>query len=559
MKRANLNSWKMTVLAAGILGTTMAAPLCGYAEEIQDTYEIEPDSEEILEGDPELTDQSGLTANSFRYMEGQWMPNEVMPLSLDDFIPWSFTDGSWINSLGEPIPSALQKGIDVSYVQEEIDWETVKETDVSYAILRCGYGNDQEDQDDAYWKRNADECTRLDIPFSTYIYSYAMNKAEAKSEAAHVLRLIEGYDFSFPIYLDLEDERYTGTLTNKEIADIAEVFCDTLEEAGCEVGIYANKYWFENKLTDPRFDNWERWVAHYNPSCTYNDTYTMWQCTSAGRVDGITGNVDVNFTIDPSKLDLKPTEPEEEKFVPKDPLEAFVGRLYELILDRVPDEDGLMDWKTRLLNKKETGAEVTWGFVMSNEFISRELSDEEYVVVLYKTCLNRTSDRGGRNYWLNRLRAGLSREYVLRGFAESKEFGEICESFGILRGSIQVTNILDQNPDVALFIYRNYEAFLGRKPDRAGQEDWVTQLVNKEKTPREVAYGFVFSKELLAKKLTNEEYVTVLYRGLFDREPDQAGFNDWMGRLAKGQSRMDIFEGFAGSDEFQRLVKSFGL
>ena len=156
------------------------------------------------------------------------------------------------------------------------------------------------------WKYNADECTRLGIPFGVYIYSYALNTDEARSEAEHVLRLVEGYDLSLPVYLDLEDERYTGRLSNKEIADIAEVFCETIQSAGYEVGIYANLDWFRNRLTDWRFGQWTRWVAQYNYECNYEKNYSMWQCTSTGFVDGIDGPVDLNFT-----MNITPREPEE--------------------------------------------------------------------------------------------------------------------------------------------------------------------------------------------------------------------------------------------------------
>ena len=85
--------------------------------------------------------------------------------------------------------------IDVSEHQGKIDWEKVK-PQIDGAILRCGYGSDYTNQDDEQFKRNADECTRLGIPFGVYLYSYADSIEKAKSEAAHVLRLIKGYKLS---------------------------------------------------------------------------------------------------------------------------------------------------------------------------------------------------------------------------------------------------------------------------------------------------------------------------------------------------------------------------
>ena len=98
--------------------------------------------------------------------------------------------------------------IDVSYHNGTIDWEKVKSSGVQGAILRCGYGDNIASQDDKQYKRNADECTRLGIPWGVYIYSYAKNTTQAKSEAEHVLRLVAPYKdkMSYPVFYDLEEK-----------------------------------------------------------------------------------------------------------------------------------------------------------------------------------------------------------------------------------------------------------------------------------------------------------------------------------------------------------------
>ena len=88
--------------------------------------------------------------------------------------------------------------IDVSEHQGVIDWEKAM-YHIDGTILRCGYGGDNPDQDDECFRRNADECTRLGIPFGVYIYSYAKTIDGIKSEAAHVLRLIKPYKLSYPV------------------------------------------------------------------------------------------------------------------------------------------------------------------------------------------------------------------------------------------------------------------------------------------------------------------------------------------------------------------------
>ncbi len=557
MKKTGWIRMKAVVLAMAFLSTGIAGQNYGYADEIDDSNEtnetiVETENEIELETETEPESPGeGVMENSFRYDNGEWLHNEI--ISYDGgFIPWTFEDESWINSLGKPIIGAMEKGIDVSYIQKQIDWETVVGTDVSFAIIRCGYGNNVVSQDDGWWKYNADECTRLGIPFGVYIYSYALNTDEARSEAEHVLRLVEGYNLSLPIYLDLEDEKYTGSLSNEEIADIAEVFCETIEAAGYEAGIYANLTWFRNRLTDWRFTKWTRWIAQYNFECDYEKNYSMWQCTSSGVVDGIDGFVDLNFT-----MNVTPKEPEVAP--PEQQVQDFITRLYELVLGRKPDAAGLDNWKTLLLNKEKTGAEVAEGFVMSKEFIAQNLTNDEYVEVLYQTFFNRKSDKAGKADWVKRLSEGLSRMYVFKGFAESEEFGDICDSYGIIRGEVVLTDTMDLNPDVTMFVYRNYKQFLDREPDKAGHLEWVTWLVQGEQSPKQVAYGFVFSEELEDKHLSNEEYVKVLYRGIFDREADKTGLETWVTLLNQGKSRAEIFDGFADSDEFSRMVARFGL
>jgi len=238
-----------------------------------------------------------LYENSWRYENGNLIENDAGISLFTTYSPWSKTADGFVNDLGEVIEGATLKGIDVSHHQGVIDWPSVKNSDVDYAIIRCGYGDDLTQYDDAYWKTNADACTDLDIPFGAYLYSYASSIEEAESEAAHAIRLLEGYDLDYPIYLDLEDNKTVATCSNDLIGQMAKIFCDALQEEGYKVGIYANKNWWDNKLTSDVFLNssWYKWVAQYNSYCTYGGNYTMWQATSSGSVPGISGNVDINF------------------------------------------------------------------------------------------------------------------------------------------------------------------------------------------------------------------------------------------------------------------------
>lgn len=177
--------------------------------------------------------------------------------------------------------------IDVSEHNDIIDWEKVK-PQIDGAILRCGYGSDYKHQDDVMFKRNADECTRLGIPFGVYLYSYATTINGAKTEAAHVLRLIQGYKLSYPVYYDLEEP---GTQEGAVIR--ARVFGDIIEKAGYWCGIYANLSWWKSHLKG--LERFTKWVAQWNNKCQYTGSnLDIWQYTDDGRIDGIDGHVDMN-------------------------------------------------------------------------------------------------------------------------------------------------------------------------------------------------------------------------------------------------------------------------
>lgn len=213
-------------------------------------------------------------------------------------------------------------GIDVSDWQGDIDWAKAKAAGVKFSLLKCGYGMDLTDQDDACFERNASECERLGIPYGVYLYSYANTMEKSKSEAAHVLRMLKGRKPQYPVYLDLEDE-ITLSVGKEQILAQVKAWCEIIEEAGYKSGIYANLYWWDTYLTDPWYDTKERWVAQYYRKCEYAKDYGIWQYTSRGSVAGVNGNVDCDWcykdylTTETEAPDMPPEAPSETVYVVK--------------------------------------------------------------------------------------------------------------------------------------------------------------------------------------------------------------------------------------------------
>ncbi len=250
--------------------------------------------------------------NSWRFDNGTSTTDGLVegPISIEERLSSSAGPAGWYEySLGRFTGSAAFKGIDVSYHQGVIDWQAVASAGVDFAIIRCGYGDDRRDQDDAQWIANVRGAQAAGIPFGVYLYSYAKNvdtwnpsnPQSAQSEGEHAVRCLREAglgpgDVALPVYYDMEDSSM-GT----DYAGMAQRFCDIVSGAGYQTGVYASKSWWETKLTHGYFNGVTRWVAQYNSYAgleygRFNRENDIWQFSSSGRINGIRGNVDLNYT-----------------------------------------------------------------------------------------------------------------------------------------------------------------------------------------------------------------------------------------------------------------------
>ncbi len=195
-------------------------------------------------------------------------------------------------------------GIDVSSNNGVIDWEKAKDYGVEYAIIRVGYGSDIPEQDDEQATRNMKECERLNIPYGVYLYSYALNLNQAESEFEHVQRMIQDFNPSLGVWFDMEDadgykerHNFSPYSHRQEITDFCRHFCSKMQENGYKSGIYANKNYWNNVLYADQLIEFPIWLAHWGIDEPSMDCL-MWQYTSDGNVDGISGRVDMNYYYD---------------------------------------------------------------------------------------------------------------------------------------------------------------------------------------------------------------------------------------------------------------------
>ena len=189
----------------------------------------------------------------------------------------------------------IYKGIDVSVHNGNIEWVRVS-NEIDFAMIRCGYG---KAGDDKFLKRNAENCQALGIPFGVYYFSYAMNTIDAANEARRAIDLCKEYNPSLGIAFDYEEDslRYAQmqghNIDGATIRNMACSFLDTIaNESDFNPILYSNKSYYLRYFEGLPYYLWlAQWkVKEPGVECD------MWQYSSEGKVDGIFGFVDMNYT-----------------------------------------------------------------------------------------------------------------------------------------------------------------------------------------------------------------------------------------------------------------------
>lgn len=194
-----------------------------------------------------------------------------------------------------------RKGIDVSKYQGEIDWEAVKNDGIDYAIIRVGIRGYSEGGilEDEFFRQNIEGAIANGIPVGVYFFTQAVNEAEALEEADFVIGMLQGYELTYPVYLDIEDVKKescrTNGLTVEERTNNAKVFLERIREAGYEPALYGNMKSFLLMVDLASLEQYDKWFAGYTLPIYYPYEYKMLQYSEKGKVAGIPAAVDINI------------------------------------------------------------------------------------------------------------------------------------------------------------------------------------------------------------------------------------------------------------------------
>ena len=182
--------------------------------------------------------------------------------------------------------SVWAEGIDISEHNYGINLADYRN---GFVIIRIGYST----KEDKHWREYLRICEQLHIPYGVYLYSYALNEADAVEEAKFTLNILSQIHPTLGVWFDMEDadgykQRHAPWILNKTtISSITRTYLDIVATSGHTVGIYASSSWFSNYIDVPGYP---KWVANWgiNDGQWHNDFSNqayMQQYTSAGNLD----------------------------------------------------------------------------------------------------------------------------------------------------------------------------------------------------------------------------------------------------------------------------------
>lgn len=202
------------------------------------------------------------------------------------------------------------RGVDVSYHQNEIDWQKVKAAGYEVAIIqvgRRGYTKGGLAEDERF-RENMQGAIDAGLRVGVYFFSQAINVQEAIEEAEMTLRLIKPYQeqITMPVYYDWEKiyeydtEPRTAGLDTTVLSDCAVAFCETVRAAGYEPGLYLSRHTGYYGFDLTRLEGVSMWFSL--PEAKFPSFYykvDAWQYSFTGRVPGISTETDVNLFFEP--------------------------------------------------------------------------------------------------------------------------------------------------------------------------------------------------------------------------------------------------------------------
>jgi len=280
---------KHTKLFAALLAAALSAGSCMTAladvtASESDRLGIGPGFEQSAESQPGAGPSGPGTEQGTDSGDGQ----AVIPA-------WTKVNGAYIDDTGAPIEGAILRGVSVSKWQGDIDWTKVAADDVTFALIRmASIGYEGEYTMDEFFDKNMREARNNGIHTAPYVYLQTKTVEEARAAARFAVEQAGKYDITYPIAVDIESQ-YILELSVQELTDVVNAFCQVIGDAGYTPIVYSDYNKFTTEM-DTNQIPYDIWLARYGGSNSYPNR-TMWQSTDKGVVNGISGNVCLEFAF----------------------------------------------------------------------------------------------------------------------------------------------------------------------------------------------------------------------------------------------------------------------
>ena len=243
----------------------------------------------------------------------------------------------------------------------------------------------------------------------------------------------------------------------------------------------------------------------------------------------------------------------------------FLKNLYQKLLGREADDEGLAYWEELLANHSMSIANILYGFFNSQEILDKELSYEDLVTLMYQVVLLREPEEEEVAAWAAKMREGMTFNQVLAGFVNSPEGEANFDAWGLDYGGLYPDGTI-LSPGMRSFMEHMYTKVLNREPEWDGFYGWMELMKfgkdgkpEEKISPRDIPQNFFFSPEYQQRGRTDAEFISDCYEAVLGRHADAEELQHWLDQIEGGNSRKDILKGFTDSQEFTNLLATFDL
>lgn len=235
--------------------------------------------------------------------------------------------------------------------------------------------------------------------------------------------------------------------------------------------------------------------------------------------------------------------------IDKDKATGFINDIYKIANITITNDE--KDKKVNnVINSKLSGSAIIKSIVESEEFKNLGLTDEEYVKTIGKICLDEDLSSDEVNKYAEQLISGTNRNELLKTFINNNKFVTKCNKFGLEKGEYTASKIVSTSKLAEEYVKNAYEELINKNSDNLGN---IKQEVASGKTTvTKMLQTFIESNAFKNRNLSNEDYVTSLFKASLNREPSSEEKEKYTKELETA-SKEDIFKEIVDTNEFKKL------